>query len=457
MPSDRNHLLRGFLRDKEGAIAILFATMMAALAMSVGAGLDYARALSVQKSMQMDLDAAILSGAAQGSLDALTPDQITENYFGDNWSAKHNSGPVTLEIEATDEAITANANSNVPTTLMKLAGVNEIPVSARSKVGFGGKPVEIALVLDNTGSMLGEKLENLKSAANLLVQTAYGAASSQDFVKVALVPFSQYVNVGMDNRNASWIEVPLDSSSSEEVCGEVTPITGQSNCRTQTSTWMQDGVSQSSKYQVCDYDYGPAEYQCSTQTTSNTWHGCVGSRDHPLNVKDEQYGTKVPGIMNVSCASEIQPLTNNLDVLGSKIGSMSASGDTYIPAGLTWGWRLLSRNEPFSQGASANDGTRKMLVLMTDGANTRSPSYPKHDLADGELSDTLTLELCENIKAAGIEVFTVAFDVEDDNVLDKMKSCASDLTNFFDAESGDQLSSAFQKIGRSTRVVSLAE
>ena len=36
-----------------------------------------------------------------------------------------------------------------------------------------------------------------------------------------------------------------------------------------------------------------------TTTTSYKWHGCMGSRPHDLNVRDENYAVGVPGMMYV--------------------------------------------------------------------------------------------------------------------------------------------------------------
>ncbi len=98
-----------------------------------------------------------------------------------------------------------------------------------------------------------------------------------------------------------------------------------------------------------------------------------------------------------------------------------------------WGWRALSKHEPFDQGVGYGeivDGmkVRKVLVLMTDGMNTKSPIYPSqdpinpsHDGSDAALANTLTAELCTNIKAKGIAIYSVAFEVPDDSIKDILR------------------------------------
>ena len=72
-------------------------------------------------------------------------------------------------------------------------------------------PLEVILVLDKTGSMAGAKLEALKAAAAELVEQIMDGEN----VRVGIVPFAQYVNIGLDLRNEPGFLVPAE----QEVCG----------------------------------------------------------------------------------------------------------------------------------------------------------------------------------------------------------------------------------------------
>ncbi len=444
--------------DDSGATLIAFAGMFGAMALAVGAAIDYARLSGVQSALQRDLDAAVLAAATKGG-DNLTSDQIVDTYFGSNWRETHQSGEVAVTVSDADSSITAEATAPVPMSFMKLIGIAEGNAKAVSKVNVGGKDMEMALVLDTTYSMSGQKLEDLKTAAKKLLDTVYSRSGSENHVKVGIVPFSAHVNVGEESRNRPWISV--DPDTEEQQCSMVKPVIGSENCRTETYTYTSDGVEYTNSQQVCDAVYGPEEEQCNTVTTK--WYGCVGSRLSPLNVRDEQYSTRIPGLMNRYCAPQLTPLTNDKAVLGQKIDELFASYDTYIPSGLMWGWRVLSKIEPFNEARPdalvANGKLRKVLVLMSDGQNTRSqtPGEADHDDTDAAAADAMTVEVCEKIKSAGIQIYTVAFDVTDTNVIDQMKNCATDISKFFQTGTGDELKSAFEQIGRSTQAVSLAQ
>jgi len=65
--------------------------------------------------------------------------------------------------------------------------------------------LEVAMVLDNTGSMAGTKLSTLKTAASNFVDTLSSAAARSadpDAVKIGLVPFSMTVKVGSGYQGA---------------------------------------------------------------------------------------------------------------------------------------------------------------------------------------------------------------------------------------------------------------
>ena len=83
---------------------------------------------------------------------------------------------------------------------------------------------------------------------------------------------------------------------------------------------------------------------------------------------------------------------------------------------------------------------------MTDGANSMSPTYPYHDDYNVPVADTLTSELCTNMKAAGIQIFTISFDVNSNIVKNQLRICASSPDKFFEASNSTQLSQAFNGI-----------
>ena len=92
------------------------------------------------------------------------------------------------------------------------------------------------------------------------------------------------------------------------------------------------------------------------------------------------YGSTNPGSgdgPNFSCTtSPITPLT---DVTKSRarrrsstaIDAMKPTGNTNVPEGTAWGWRVVSSGEPFTEGRPDTEkGNDKVIIVLTDGANT---------------------------------------------------------------------------------------
>jgi hypothetical protein len=258
------------------------------------------------------------------------------------------------------------------------------------------------------------------------------------------------------------MSVPPDGTTTgPQTCYTVTPIISQTNCHDVTATATNDGVPYTYTYQQCDYTYGPPQQQCYTPAYTSTWYGCAGSRTYPLNTLDEQHTTPEPGLPNTYCPSAITPLTNDKTALQAQADAMVAQGETYIPTGLMWGWRILSKNVPFDQATDYGQlvngqHVKKILILMTDGQNTKSPTYPSHDGADSALADKLTAEVCSNIKAKKIELYTVAFTVTDPNAKNLLAGCASSPSKFFDAADSAQLAQSFQDIAKDFSPLHLA-
>jgi Flp pilus assembly protein TadG len=451
--------------DETGSIAAMFALCALALTLTSGLAIDYSRSANVHTSLQNDLDAALLAAAATAE-DLPDIKNVAQKYIGDNWKNRYGVAEnVSLAIKKpTARTLQGSTTVRVPTTLMALAGFKHLEVNVSSEIELTSKDIEIALVLDVTDSMMGTKIEALKTSAASLIDKAYEQPKSTEHIRVAIVPFADYVNVGEVHRNESWIDVPLDTETTSETCvNDYREVTGTTNCRMQPYSYDRDGVTISGESQVCDYEYGPPQSRCFSNTHSVRWYGCVASREYPLDAHDENWEVPVPAAMNVGCGAPGMTLTNDIDALKQRIGEITTFGNTYIPSGLFWGWTVLSPGEPFGDARGYGekiDGApiEKVMVLMTDGANTRSPDYvaKNHSSGDVDLANERTAELCSNIKKKGIKIYTVAFDVGDAAIKEILRTCATSSSHFFDADDAAELETAFTDIGASLSPLRIA-
>jgi hypothetical protein len=166
------------------------------------------------------------------------------------------------------------------------------------------------------------------------------------------------------------------------------------------------------------------------------------------------------------------PLSRDLNKARAGINAMkfwNGSG-TNIAEGLAWGWRVMTPEAPYTQAAPVDPvNTSKFIVLMTDGRNVSfgsSNTINKSDygsygfLSDGRIAgastqasaekrlNEWTLQICRDIKAQQIEVFTVLYKETNSDVQKMLKQCASQPANFYMAANTEGLKSAFANIGR---------
>ncbi|MFO1090973.1 MAG: TadE/TadG family type IV pilus assembly protein [Hyphomicrobiales bacterium] len=463
-------LLSAFRSSTAGNVGVMFALALVPLIWAAGAAIDYHRATNAKQELQSALDAGALAAGALKTTDQKVAFDVVDRYLKSNLPAEDYGKVQGLTVTvAADGKVSATANSHEESSLLAAVGVSDMPFTARTEVVRSkGNPLELALVLDNTGSMAGQKIADLKSAATDLVNTVM--IPDVD-VKISVVPFAQYVNVGTANRNQPWMSVPPDSKTSTTTyqCTQVRDVLSTTNCVTKpvVQTSCNDGVctSKTVNQTSCQYTYGPYYQKCGNVTTTNTqvWNGCAGSRAYPLNVRDEAPSTPYPGIMNVSCPSVVTPLSKDKPTVTAALSKMVTTGETYIPAGLMWGWTTLSADAPYTEAVPySNKQVKKALVLMTDGANTKSLSaltgytgMPDHKGSNVTQANTYTSELCTNIKASGITVYTIAFQVTDATIKTRLRDCASDPALAFTPDNASQLSSAFAEIADALKTLAL--
>ncbi len=456
-------LLSRFRASRSGQTSVMLALAVAPAVLGLAVGVDMVRTNAVRSVLQGAADAAVLAGAGARKIDDAALKTIVENYLDANDAVQilENIESIEPKTDKTSRMFSVRIRGSRRTTVLHLAGIETMDVGASAEVKLGGDGLEIAMVLDTTGSMsaLG-RLPALKVAASSFVAKMMAAEAFGSNIRIGVVPFAEYVNVGTVARHQPWLDVLEDSTRVEpKVCRNTYPNAASSNCRDEIYTGSRDGVPYSTSRQVCDWDYGTPVTVCADHVVSSKWHGCVGSREGPLDEKIGVLSSTYPGLMNTTCAAEIVPLTNDKLKLDTTIASLSASGNTYVPAGLLWGWNMVDGNAPLKDAKSAADietvGGHKAIVLMSDGRNTLSTNAPWHNGGDGAEADRKSVEICKNIKQSGILIYTVSFSVGDENARFMMKHCASDPSKAFDAENAAQLADAFDVIGSSLLALQL--
>jgi Flp pilus assembly protein TadG len=213
-----------FRNNSTGNIAVIFAIALVPMIAATGMVIDYSRAAKAHQQMQDALDATALFLSKSPSVSAMSSSQMlaaAQTYFNVNFT-NHDASQTRLSpsYSAEGPSVTVSGSTSVPSTFMSVLGVKSIPVSGTATAEWGHERLRVALVLDNTGSMLDSgKIGALRTATTSLLAQLKNAASVDGDVYVSIIPFVKDVNVGAGNYNNSWDEW-LDWDSLTEDTGD---------------------------------------------------------------------------------------------------------------------------------------------------------------------------------------------------------------------------------------------
>lgn len=223
--------LKSLLSCERGAVAPLVGVCIITVVGAVAVAVDIGRAQVAQSKLQASLDAAGLAAGAMVSQE-LTEEDLkpeAEKYLDVNFAGQTVEATITefdLELSEDQHLVTLKAKASLPTTFMRIFGHTTMDVAARTEITREMTGLEVALVLDVTGSMedpVGgtgpgaskQKIVALRESAVKLVEAVFGDNEEVDDLWIGVVPFSQTVNIGTDH--ADWI-TDLDSYLVQDNC-----------------------------------------------------------------------------------------------------------------------------------------------------------------------------------------------------------------------------------------------
>ncbi|MBV9750851.1 MAG: Flp pilus assembly protein TadG [Acetobacteraceae bacterium] len=513
------------VRDRRSTVATMVGLAGIPMALTAGLALDGTRVWLLQTRLQQAVDASVLLAASAGET-SLSQTQVqtdTSNLFwadfgrtsrtGNAQTGFINSGFLNATMRDTALSVTfpdANhvqviATATLPMTFMNLTGMSTISVSASGTAERAGG-VEVALVLDNTGSMKGWPIQTVQTSATELVNILYGHApndtspsaqgtDTQSNLWLSIVPFVAEVNIGPSH--TGWLTPGTYDLNSGAYSGTY------DTSNTQTQQWMGCVMARTGT---------PDEFTDAPPTTTSftpfvypstlnqyTANGKVvkGDDDWSNGNITEANQTNLPDNTavgpNLGCPNlPVMGLQASRNAAMNVISQMVANfrGGTFINLGLQAGWWTLSPRWRGLWNASypqlpLDYGTanmQKVIVLMTDGNNewydwpggapgagppgwqndgdTDYTAYGrlKMGLAGSSVSQSSATtyinnamsNMCTTIKSNGITIYTVLFN-HDGSVTPAtetlFQNCASKPGDYYLAQTDSDLQAAFTAIG----------
>ncbi|MCI4660221.1 MAG: pilus assembly protein [Neomegalonema sp.] len=444
-----------FLSDARGNLALTFALTLAPMAVIGGLAVEFNYASSLRVSMQQAADSTALALANRHSEfdDAqATGDEMVRAYLGEKMDRLSDLDVIVDFSDSLNRRIVhVDVSGRAKPVSGKLLDPDGFDLSVEAQAEIAFKHVEVALVLDISGSMgRNNKIGKLRDAAKVFVQNLMSSAAATD-----------------------------DGS------------TGTGNSADEGNSVKITVVPYGTTVKLPAYF---AKYMNSSGV-ANGWEGCLDFGSEIMNDEAFAVNTYHPALdfpsgsyEDVICPTDnptLLPLESDKTKLLEYIADLDANGWTGTDVGTAFGLKALSPNwrgeMKNSDKTSPRDydetGVLKVMVVMTDGAimpqyraeevtssgsgkgkgkgkgkkgkgkgGSSSTSYELTMLYDQDQARTNFLNACQAAKDTNaVTVYTVGFEVPDNWMLSDLKNCASTSSKYFEAE-GDELSTIFQTI-----------
>lgn len=469
--------LRNYWLCTSGAIAIMFGLTAPVVVGSAGMALDYAQSYLIQQRLSQAIDAAALAGASS-STDAAKIEASIKEFFDVNYPEEKLGFTFEPEVTVVGDQVKVTGKAYHETTFLRLIGIDKIDVEANTTVNREVRGIEVALVLDVTGSMQGQKIKDLEAATKKFLDTIFSRVSNHNFLKVGMVPYSATVNVG--SIAPELVNEPIVPHRPDVIYDPSNPGSQWAGCVMARET--PDDIYDTDYFDGGKWDAYWWEHT-PENTNNNFWDPAQGGS--PTIPYVDNQGCNDYENPNLGCplTNPIVPLTSDKNVLDAAADAIKpwCRGGTLGNLGMTWGWRVLSQSEPFEQGAEYDSYLwRKAVVMMTDGENqlfdkikNNGPDsdYSAYQYIDDDVLGTTNtgtgktivnerfVKTCEAMKALGITIHTVVFG---SSIIGRpteqyYKDCASSEAHHHQAANGDDLVGVYEDIAKELSNLHISE
>jgi Flp pilus assembly protein TadG len=360
--------MRDFARETRGNVMMLFALSCLVIFPLVGFAIDFSRVIVDKQKLQMTTDSAALAAAHDVFESVETRQEIVEAYLT---ALSQELGREVLYTfsQSSDGTITLVTRISVETTISKIMGRDEIDVRVRSDAVAGGSDIEVAIVLDVSGSMSGSRIAALKDASAELIDIVVSEEQVPYYSKASIIPYASAVNPGTyleaargspvpgrsitaaawraDNvtRNISGATranpVTITSNGHGYSNGDIVWISGVSGmtqinnqaftvASATTNTFRLSGVNGTS---YSNYTSGGQIRECLTASCRVR----VTANNHDLDNDDRVYITGVNGMTQINTSGhntwQVTDVTSNTYIL---VNSVGPNYGTYTSGGTSW-------------------------------------------------------------------------------------------------------------------------
>ncbi len=389
---------RSFLRNERGNVAMMWGLMGAVLVGLVGITVDFTRAQALQNQMQNAADGAALVAERSSNLSIAQRTAAARAFFDAEMGSAGQGVTFTVtQLDTGGHLVTADMP--MPLSLARIINGDDWDLHVESTAEANASPpIEVALVLDNTGSMAND-MAALRSAASQLAADLLSLDG--DTVRVALVPFVAQVNIGTNGSQMSWMDTtgvaPLNGELLEDrMIGYVARNTSTSsaaytgnNCEALSDRPYFDNTSTAGvnegypgPYRVrwqrgsllstgyC-FAFTPADginyFTLFDLIPNDSWKGCVEARPEPFDINDAAPTISDPRTLFVPFFwLDTGGTANQSNSSSSSAANYRNNNQSYIDDGTSTGsGNLRSARASVVNAAGAISGTGNAVTMST--------------------------------------------------------------------------------------------
>ncbi len=372
--------LNKFRNDERGSVIAFVVVMFLFMFLAAGMAVDFIRHETARADLQNALDRGVLAAAdLEQRWVTASPDEqaelekqyteLVESYMQTRSFGADPNVKVTPTLGLASKRIEATANYDLKTYFLPLMGITSMNVPARSVAVEAKRKLEISLVLDVSGSMYnnqvtfvnnvgdtvtGRRIDLLKQEAQNFIGYLMEADPTGENRAINLVPYSHRVSMS-ENMAKQYPNFYSNREHDYSYCMEFEPTDYPTIAISPTGNWRQS--------QQFFIGNAPSEVEGESKVVISS---CSRSENN------------------------MKLFSNNVTDIQSHIQGMGQEIWTSVYEGMRWGTALLDPDtrsvvnglidvgDVEAQFADlprdyGTEGNIKIVILMSDGANTLMP------------------------------------------------------------------------------------
>jgi hypothetical protein len=362
----------------------------------MGGAVDLARHARYKAELANAVDSAALALGRKGEdMDEEEAEEFVQDYVAAFTIADDQFEVDAFDVEKTSNGFIVTAEASMKTMFLPLGdqaskghGINSMDVNITAEVVHSSNRLELALVLDNTGSMncgavvsgsctgdwsspsSSSRIVALKSAAHTLINTLMKPENDPNLIKIGVVPFEGTVNIGSTYaaNPPSWVDWNDQAKakfngvnfgkwnfSSNAAC------TSGANCKRVGHKWL----------------YG----KLTAKDSNVKWAGCVEMRAEPYDILDTTPTSATPDTLFVPFFWPDEADSNNDDndnyqnnYLNDKISTSEdpakAQKDLTKYTSSSLAWQSSQKDTSFPYESGPNYGCPRPITPLTSTKST---------------------------------------------------------------------------------------